>query len=150
MSANPNLEILHDNPKSFWIWRKTTYEKDTHALNFYPKNDVSWETMNAWLEANYKDSNRFRWKWMGFGKIGTDEFSIVVLKCYRSMYDVLEEGDEGYNPDESDDEEDDEDEEDVPSFDDEEGITTPLRDGLRKEDTEGDWWEARDDTWYRV
>jgi hypothetical protein len=43
---------------------------------------------------------------MGFGKIGTDEFSVVVLKCYRSMYDILEEGDEGYNPDESDDEED--------------------------------------------
>jgi hypothetical protein len=43
-----------------------------------------------------------------------------------------------------------EDEEDVPCFDDEEGITTPLRNGLRKMDMDGKWWVARDDTWYRV
>jgi hypothetical protein len=42
------------------------------------------------------------------------------------------------------------DDDDVPCFGDDEGITTPLPDGLRKKDTEGVWWIAKDDTWSRV
>ena len=142
-----STEIHNDNYKSFEIWNKHTISADRKSLSYYPKQDVSWERMNAWLEANHQDINTLRWKWMGFGNVGEEGFQVVALLVPR--YEPLEEGDEGYDPEEEEDS-DDEDEEDVPSFDDEEGITTPLRDGLRKEDTEGEWWEARKDTWYRV
>ena len=43
------------------------------SITFTAKKDATWEQMTAWLEHVYgKNGKDKHWKWMGFGKIGSD------------------------------------------------------------------------------
>jgi hypothetical protein len=62
-------------------FRKTEIANDNCSMEMYGKKDATWEQMSAWLEENYGDNGKdVHWKWRGFGTIGTEDFSVVVLR----------------------------------------------------------------------
>jgi hypothetical protein len=68
------------------IWRKN--EHDSTSITFYPETTATWDQMNTWLEKVYgKNGKDLHWKWMGFGKVGTEDFRVVLVRrpCTKWM-----------------------------------------------------------------
>ena len=67
------------------LFRKT--KCNTHSIELFPKTGVSWTQIDEWLTANYTDDCKHHWNWRGFGKIETEEFSVVVVKKPNYRHD---------------------------------------------------------------
>jgi hypothetical protein len=60
------------------------------SFQYYPKEGVTWEQMNQWLETEWSASH---WTWRGFGEVGTEGYFVTVIRlpCSKRCECVCEE-----------------------------------------------------------
>jgi hypothetical protein len=75
---------MTETTRNYPLAANTPFRKAEHQHNiitFYPKTAASWEQINTFLEDTFPEGH---WTWQGFGKVGSPEFQVIVV---RKPYD---------------------------------------------------------------